>query len=526
MMVNDPLAIYATVIGIKLYDTLFNIAVAFGLVFLPLLFVFFRGLSLFFEVKTLGDTTPYSIKKTGATLLLSYVLPLMLFVAPTHRLDVTAITYKPVCSPTATVSQLGDTGTTYDDAFQKLDYGDIRLPLGMAFVLTGTSGLTNAAIVSLPCKTDVQAIQNTINTTHLPSALAQQVTRFREECYAKARSQLDNQQLDRASYQDRLNKYGGQADLSWIGSHVLQELYYASIFPTSPVPGFSDSAYSNPYQEYNSKADIALPEGGFPTCLAWWSDPQNGLQNQLVDLIQQHQPINSHLGSISLLTEVNTWLAKAKTYSSSGSEVTAEDVMAHGLLYDKGSESGFGRLYTGSLESSLYTGSGEERDWASTAVTSGMAQAGQGVDAVFNTVKRAEIEQEVPILQAVLMAICLALGPVMLILGGYRLQVIFSYYFILASLIAITFIEKLIHYLELSLHESMSYGVYALENSAMLYNVFTNLYLYAPMIYFMLMSISGVQAGSALRDFFDTSTTGKGSAFAKNAAAKAIGTAL
>jgi hypothetical protein len=255
--------------------------------------------------------------------------------------------------------------------------------------------------------------------------------------------------------------------------------------------------------------------------LEWWNDPQHGLQTQLVSLIEQHQPTNSHLGDISLHTQLDAWLAKVKTYSGIGSDVSAEDVMVHGLLYDKASESGFGQFYTGSMDASLYEGQATNRRWIN-AVTGVMAQAGDGVDAVFNTVKRAEIEQEAPILQAVLTAICLSLGPLVLVLGGYRFQVVFSYYFILASLITMTFIEKLIHYLELSLHESMSYGVYALENNVMMYNIFTNLYLYAPMIYFMLMSISGLQVGGALTGYFATPVSGKGSAYAKGIVTTAI----
>jgi hypothetical protein len=453
----------------------------------------------------------------------------MLFVAPTHSLNVTSIIYKPVCSPSAIPSQFGNTGTTYDDAFQALDYGDIRLPLGMAFVLTGTSGLVNAAIVSLPCKTDVQAIRNAINTTHLTPQLAQDVTRFREECYAKARAQFDKEHPDQREDDTELKSYGGQADLSWIGSHFLQKQYYAALSPTRPVPGFSNATYPSLYQTYNHvQADITVPDSGFPTCLEWWKDSEHGLQSRLMNLIEEHHPTNSHLGTLSLATEVNTWLTKAKQYSGMGGAVTAEDVMVHGLLYDKASESGFGRLYTGSLDASLYMNDHANHDWreraaafSMRAIDSSLAVAGEGIEAVFNTVKRAEIEQEVPILQAVLMAVCLALGPVILMLGGYQFQVIFTYYFILASLIAITFIEKLIHYLELSLHESMSTGVYALENNAMLYNVFTNLYLYAPIIYLMLMSIAGVQAGSALQGFFSETSSGSGSNFAKSMATTA-----
>jgi len=138
-------------------------------------------------------------------------------------------------------------------------------------------------------------------------------------------------------------------------------------------------------------------------------------------------------------------------------------------------------------------------------------------------VERSEIDQEIPILQAVLMALCLSLGPIILVLGGYRINVIFSYYFILSSIISITFVENLIHYLEVSLHASQSYGIGALANMMIMYNIFTKLYLYAPIIYLMLMSICGVSLGSAVRDAMGAgSITGAGAGVAKKAISAAV----
>ena len=49
MMVNGPLEIYGTVIGVKLFDALFNILASMGIIFIPLLVLIFENITKPFE---------------------------------------------------------------------------------------------------------------------------------------------------------------------------------------------------------------------------------------------------------------------------------------------------------------------------------------------------------------------------------------------------------------------------------------------------------------------------------------------
>lgn len=505
MMVNGPLEIYGTVIGVKLFDETFNILTSMGVIFIPLVILFFENSTKPYESE-IENGASTSLRKVGIHFLL-WVFTVMLFVAPTWPLDVTAITYKPVCSTTAVPSKFGDTGTTYDDAFENLQYQDIKVPIMLEFILTGMSGFTNASITSLPCKTDVQSIKNTIDTTRLTPALAGQVQRFQNECFAPARARFDSKSPDPSTYQSTMNEYGGQTDLSWIGSHVFQSLYYSSMYPSSPVPGFPYAEFPNQYQSYNSKSGVPEPEWGFPSCEQWWMDPEYGLQYQLVQLASQHNPSNPHLGEVPLLDQVEAWLAEVKTYTGLGSQVTPEDVISHDMLYDVGANSGFGRFYSGymNIENSHESSFGQIADAGGSALSNVAAQAGQALTAVDSSIERAEVSQEIPILQAVLLAIFMALGPLVIMLGmmtGRSISVIFTYYFLLSSLLLMAFIERLIHYLETSLHASQSFSIYAMGDSLVMYNVFTKLYFFGPMIYLGAVSIAGIGLGSALETSF------------------------
>jgi hypothetical protein len=509
MMVNGPLEIYSTVIGAKLYDAIFNILRSSGLVFLPLIGIFFANVTSAYE--TPFETGAETSMRRVAVQFFVLVFAIMLFVAPTHKLDVSEISYRPVCASSAVTSTFGDTGTTYDDAFADFSYDSIRLPIGLVTVLDGTSGVTNAAIVSLPCKTDVQEIEHTIDTTRLPSSTAEEVKRFNTECYATAKAKFNTRKPDTREWQNIMNEYGGQTDLSWMGSHVLRSLYYNDMYPTSSVAGFPYNEFPYKYQDYNQKQGVQTPKWGFPTCGEWWSDTDYGLEGRLVDLVESHQPNDPHLGENSIVDKTQKWLAEAKTYTHLGSQVTPQDVIVQNLLYNTNSNAGYGENYNGWMEDTFGSGTNNINQF-----TEGVANTGQLVTAAGSKIDRAEIRQEIPIIQAILMALCLAFGPIILVLGGYRINVIFSYYFILSSVITMTFVENVIHYLELSLHASARYGLYALNNFAVMYNVFTKLYFYGPMLYLMLMSICGVTIGKSLDSVFGNSIAGSGSKTAKS----------
>jgi len=315
MMVNGPLEIYSTVIGARLYDSIFNILASTGLAFLPFLGLFFHNITTPYESE-IANGADTSLRRVVIHFLM-LVFFIMIFVAPTHKLEVTSITYK--ASQSAEVSRYGDTGTTYDEVFSNLHYSDFRIPVGLAFVLSGVSGITNAAIVTLPLATDVQKIKSVIDTTRLTPQLAQEVSRFRDECFVTARAKFNNTHPKISEYKDIMNMYGGQSDLSWIGSHVFQKLYYADLYPSNPVSSFPYQNYTYRYQDYNhQQAQVETPKGGYPSCLAWWNDAEYGLQKRLVQLVKDHQSKNPHLGNTPLINELSDWLAKVKTYTHVG----------------------------------------------------------------------------------------------------------------------------------------------------------------------------------------------------------------
>ena len=531
MMVNGPLDIYGVVLGVKMFDVMFNILASMGIIFLPLIVIFFQNITRPYESQ-FGNAASTSLKRVAIHFFL-WVFTVMLFLAPTWTLDTTNVTYQPLkeCAPNSIPSTFANNGTkykqTFAQAFNHLEFTDEKLPIMMAFVLNGMSGFTNAAIESLGCAVDIQSMVSTINTTRLTPALASQVTQFANQCYAPAKARFYSNPPEKEAYTDILKKYGGQSDLSWIGSHVFQALYYQDIYPTSPVknPVFSGDQY--PGTEGNN-TNLPTPssqpgtiKGGYPSCFNWWTNA-NGLEAQLEMLITDNDVSskNLYIGKRSIAVRVQDWIDEVED-KVSGSDIPAEDVMVRSLLSSQAGGAGFGRTYTGWMDDNLYSNNANIDSAKATILDEGVAQIGQGIDAAGSSIDRKEIEQEIPIIRAVLLAFGLTLGPLIMMLGmatGRGIQVIFTYYFLIGSLLFMTFIEKFIHHLEVSLHASQSIGIYALGHYLVMYNLFTKLYFYGPMLYLALMSIAGIGIGGAVGGAFDNNVTGAGKGMLSKAA--------
>jgi hypothetical protein len=312
-----------------------------------------------------------------------------------------------------------------------------------------------------------------------------------------------------------MNEYGGQSDLGWMGSHTFQALYYGDIYPTTPVQGFPYSSFPYPYQSYNQASGMPTPQWGFPSCEDWWSDSQYGIEAQMVNLASQHQTNDPHLGSESLMDKVSDWL-NATQSPVSGSQVAPNDVIAYQMLYGKGQSSFAQQGFSNYVDDNgIDGGINDKSDDAFLPMAHGLASLvadiGQDVHAAENaSLMRVEIQHEIEIMQAVLLALLLSIGPLVMLAGNIRMGVIFTYFFLIGSVIFMAFVETLIHYLEMSIYAGtgMTNTLTGLTSQyAYVYNVFTQLYLWAPFIYLAIMSWCGVALGGGFQGLV-ASTTG------------------
>lgn len=529
MMVNNPFEIYAVVIGTKFYDTFFEVLTGFGIVFLPLLAGMFQSLQLF--EKGMDEATTMAATTRALFKIALFYLGYVLFLLPLAPLDVTSIAYKPVCNPQAQTATFGDTGTTLDTVLGHEDYTGLKLPMMIALLLKLTSGGTNALMVSIPCDTNVNQIEGTLSTTRLTPELAMQVERFANTCYLPARAQYFSNTQYQTQYASLEKNYGGASDLNWLGSHVLQQ-FYPNIQTQTPVAGFAAGRYPSKYHAHNQSLGVSEGQWGYPSCEQWWSTPEIGIEAQLVQLAQNRIPNNPHLGETSISTRLSAWWAGIKTHLTQGQSITSDDIIAHALLKNYADNGGFGASDSGEFDfnglphDKLYQTAAPQPFMSGSTLTNLFAEGGQGWADLGNKTKRRELAREIPIMQGVLLAFLLMIGPLVLVLGQFRLSVFAPYCFLLCSTIFVGFIEHFLQYLESSLHASLQYGSYSLMEAPYIYNVFTFLYQFAPMIFLGVMGLAGFGVGSYVDKAIGSTVSGEGGNMANKALKAGAGAVL
>lgn len=508
MMVNNPLEIYTTVIGVGMYDQVFNVLLGVGIAYFPLIGIFFNALqrALSGDIK---ETVPSAFGHAVVHLIL-YIFVMMVFVVPTHSIDITEVSYQNNCAEGSVSSSYGNTGTTYDDVFGDIIFDEYKLPPGIFAVLGYASGIANSLVVTLPCKTDIEKVKTTINDTSLSSGLMDEINQFKKDCYKVAKGKFNSQKPDENDYESIMKKSGGKADLSWMGSYVYQSLYYADMYPSTPIKSFSYSAYPDPYASANEEAGVNNPDdGGYPSCLAWWSDSTYGIEKRIADAVNSQKPNNAHLSQKSISTEVFEW--KTENPAFWDSQLTENDLVAHTVLdrtnsYNTAVANNFGIASTAGMGN----------------LSDDIGYAAQWVKQFSSNIGNAETEHQVPVTQAILIALTLMLGPFVLLLGGLRIQVVFSYCFFLGSLYMMTFVEKFLHYVDLSLHDSAGKADFGMGYTNYLHNSFSNFYEYGPFIVLMLMGAFGVWTGREASSMLEKGgSTGAGGSLMNKAAGMA-----
>ncbi|WP_095101667.1 conjugal transfer protein TraG N-terminal domain-containing protein [Pseudomonas sp. Irchel 3A5] len=164
--------------------------------------------------------------------------------------------------------------TRWGKSFTTLNDQSAKIPAWWFFVHGISKAITNAAVASIPCGSDLRQMRMEISTTRIHDPLlAQEVADFTNDCYAYSRAKLF---MKRPKLDDKLMN-----DVNWIGSSYF-----------SNQPGYYDNYYSrSPRQEWpwDPVRDAAMPKvkngGGFPMCNQWWSDADKGLRDRLLSQV-------------------------------------------------------------------------------------------------------------------------------------------------------------------------------------------------------------------------------------------------
>lgn len=305
MNVTGYLALYTTILGWQQYQNLWGIMTATGLVYIPFIGIILNATVEPFLSMGAKDFSIIAVRRLIVRIL-SALFIIAICCVPSVSLSPKVLHFQPTCQSQAQDATPGNTGTTYDNAFNVPT--SVKIPLVWYLVMAVSNGFTYAANVGLSCEpVNYRQLHAELSTTTIQDpALKQEVISFYQQCYVPAYSRYlnlnnqasENQQSQIATIE---NQYG-KDDTGWMGSQVLLTVpgFYDSIQASNPINGFPfDSGRDQIEGQVQNHS-----EWGEPYCSQWWSDPTNGLHAKLM---QQFSPsfINSllHFGEGALELE-------------------------------------------------------------------------------------------------------------------------------------------------------------------------------------------------------------------------------
>ena len=446
MRVDSYLELFTTLYGWAFANIIGGLLTGIGLIYIPFLVIAFQIWRDTKESASAGGSAIGLSEAVQVKLILSLFVFVMCFATIPGLTNLGgALNYQPlesamdtngVTSISGTTVTAGNTGTTYDQAMASATNGSLlssgsgsldAVPLWWYFVMAVSSGINDSIRGAISNSQnqlrDIEALARTAGIQD--PKLNAQVRQFTNECFHPARSRYLNAALWNSSNATseggnsiKISTAGqaivspsntdgyGPTDVDWMGSKLFQTEpgFYDTLRSKTPVDGFDlSTSTSFSYEAAIQKLDstTVLPASRHPTCNEWWEgDGSNaGLRSRLVS---QSQPLTVAANE-----------AKA-IFPGSNSE-DLQDALIRAAQFDKTP------LVVNSANSM-----GDNYD--------GMDHIAQGVGGIFgwmytgstmleNTMAFNHMVNALGMLQAIILMCIYMLLPLIVVLSGYKLEV-------------------------------------------------------------------------------------------------------
>lgn len=486
--VDSYLEIFTLILGWQLYDVIWDVLAATGIVFLPFLGILIDHWTNGFVDGEEGNGAARTVRAMEVDIYLALTV-VMLACVPTGLTAVNSanVTYTPPAStinPSPTTATGAAPGSTFGSTFGATTPGSAKLPVWWYSVLALSAGIDEAIISGSGLTVqNLAAIRQAAQQASIENPqLRSQVTRFYNECFVPARTAFMQENPLSASAASAISTYG-LSDPDWIGSHAFQNdpSLYPVMFATSAVAGWP----FNPATQPNLAGGTVVPTTGTPSCLQWWSDPTLGLEAQLV----------AAAGSTSNLPSL------VSTFGSTLSTAQQQDIIAKSLVDNSG-------LFTSASANALTPTSSNP---LSSILQGSATSIATGISTFFTWLAMSVVKPALPFVQAlILMGIAIFL-PFVMILSRYSLSAMILGALAIFSVKFWSVIWFVVQFLEDNLITSVFPGSQSLltalaslftfnntQKGAILGLTIMGMYLGFPALWSGLMTMIGIRAGAAV----------------------------
>lgn len=283
MAVDSTLELYTTLFGWLMYNAVWEVLVATGIVFLPFIGMLLDAVIDSYSREEAESAGASSLRTMEVQIFVGFFVVMMAGV-PGIPLSATDLSYTPravIGTPTQPEETPVSNPTTYGGSISFAGYPErVDVPVFWYLVMSFASGFNRAVMEDLPPRVDLRDYTNQLQDVRIDDpAVQQEVNDFFRDCFVEARSKYLRERPDTAQIDSLLQRFGA-TDPEWIGSHVYLEVdgYYNALRSEAMREGFP---YSQLRDVEWDPADA--PAYGRPYCTEWWTDASSGLARKILD---------------------------------------------------------------------------------------------------------------------------------------------------------------------------------------------------------------------------------------------------
>ncbi len=353
MNVGSLLEIYTTMFGWSIYNAMFDLFRATGLILVPFIIMLVKNWKE--PLQSQNDKAASVVSQSRVTIdSMAMLAVFMLAVVPILGLGVNEVRYRVACTDQTGGTDVytdvvgSSTGTTYDASLAAIN--NVRIPVLWMLVMQVGSGVNAALSSSFLCFEDIKGLDQQLrNLTIKDQSLRREYFRFANECYLPAKSKYAEamrggnyhnyvEPLAESFITTPLSFYSSMPerdDFFYMGSYFYQQTsgfykeFNVSTCPSQPGGcGFKarSGVFNWPINQVRDRypedlvnnPDPNNPLYGKPYCDEWWTDSNRGLRGKLLQSIeastvyQEKQPGDQRWEAI-LKSMKNAYVSSAYT---------------------------------------------------------------------------------------------------------------------------------------------------------------------------------------------------------------------
>ena len=284
MAVDSTLELYTTLFGWLFYNSIWDVLVATGIVFLPFLGILLDTIIRSYageDAEEAGNTT---LRIVEVEFFVAFFV-ILIAAVPAIPLNAVDLSFTPramigtAAQPVATVN---DSQTTYGSgiSFNAAPVA-VEVPAFWFAVMSFSSGFNRAVMDDVPLTLNFRGYVDELRDASVADpGLRHEIYDFFRDCFIEARSKYLSERPASAAITDLLARYG-DSDPDWIGSHVYQETpgYYGDIRADKVREGYPWSSLRDVEWDITNH-----PLYGKPFCTEWWQGIRQAVLSELDDL--------------------------------------------------------------------------------------------------------------------------------------------------------------------------------------------------------------------------------------------------